>query len=186
MVTPQIGPGMGWAGYPGERYTPYDPFYMETGRGALENLAMPFEQFAQPAMDLFHSRVAPEVMARYAGQDVAASGGAALGLGRAGGEMINQAFSDWVQTQQALPALASGFAPFAHGVADQPRAEAERAWMEAQDFASPYLALGQSFIPGSGSYAENIASPGQQSFLQSMAPGIGTALAMAPFITGGI
>ena len=185
MVQPQVG--QGFEGYQGERLAEMDPFYTGAAQGGVQNLMGDMSQVFDPifaeSQRMFQDVVSPEVMERFASFGGAGSGGAMQALSRAGADMSTQLGAQlaplWMQSQQSLPALAQQAGGFEQQSRQQPMDLAQQMWQEQQPYANPYLALGQSMIPGTGQYAENVASPGQEDFLTSMAPGIGMALAMS-------
>jgi hypothetical protein len=178
LALPEIGrPG---PSFPGQRLAEIDPFFTGAGRGAISNLGGSLEEFAQPALDLFRTQITPQVMERFAAFGGAGGGGAQQALGRTGAQTImSQAFNPWIQAQMGLPGLSQQAGLFERQARQEPLDVEQQKFLEQQPFASPFIRLGQSLLPGSGVFRENIVQPAQQGFGQSLLTGLAGAI---PFI----
>jgi hypothetical protein len=188
MVQPQIGkigPIFG-----GDRLAEIDQSFLDASSGAIDNLSGGMQDVFSPifaeAERFFGDVVSPQVMEQFAAFGGAGSGGAMEALSRSGADLSTQLGSElaplWLQNQQALPGLAQGAAGFQQAAGQQPLDLAQQMFQEQQPYANPYIALGQSMIPGSGQFAENIVSQDPAglgaSLLTGVAPGLGLGLAM--------
>ena len=162
----------------GMRFTSPDPYYGQAARGAVNNLAQPFDQFAAPFMSHFQENITPDILERFASFGGAGSGGAQAAMAKGGAQYLSSLAQPWLQAQGQVPTLAGQASQLEMQGPEAQRQAEQMMWLEERGLAGPYLDLGRSIIPSTNQFAENIAEPGQQSFLQSAAPG----LAMAPFL----
>jgi hypothetical protein len=163
-----------------QRLAPMDPFFTGAARGAIENLSGGMQDVFSPMFGMFETEIMPRVMGQFAGMDAAASGGAMRALTREGANLIgSQVAPLYMQSQMGLPGLAQQAGGFEQMARQQPLDVNRQMFLEERGLAGPYLDLGRSIIPSSNQFMENIASPGQQGFLQSAAPGLGMGLGYA-------